>query len=224
MTAEAEEPRLFCLLLGAGGHAGVLVDCLRLAHPGLRIEALDADPKRWGTDLLGVPVVGGDDRVGELVRAGASRFVVGVGGVGDNRPRRALYERALRLGLVPLEVRHPSAVVSEWARLGRGCQLLPGAVVNAMARLGEHVIVNSGAIVEHDCELGDHCHVASGARLASGVRVGPMAHVGVGASVRQGIRIGERSVVGAGAAVVRDVPDGVVVAGVPARFLRSTER
>lgn len=38
--------------------------------------------------------------------------------------------------------------------------------------------------------------------------------------VRQDIRIGENAIVGAGAVVVKDVPDGVVVVGVPARVLK----
>ena len=62
--------------------------------------------------------------------------------------------------------------------------------------------------------------MATGARLAGGVIVGEGAHVGVGASVRQGIRIGAGAIVGAGAAVVKDVPENVVVAGVPAKVLR----
>jgi UDP-perosamine 4-acetyltransferase len=82
------------------------------------------------------------------------------------------------------------------------------------------VIVNTGAIVEHDCAIGSHAHIATGAALAGNVRVGEAAHVGIGASVRQGICIGPGAVVGAGAVVVHHVPEGVVVAGVPARELQ----
>jgi type II secretory pathway component HofQ len=41
------------------------------------------------------------------------------------------------------------------------------------------------------------------------------------AVVRQGVRIGRDAVVGAGAVVLEDVPDGVTVAGVPARIIRA---
>ena len=44
--------------------------------------------------------------------------------------------------------------------------------------------------------------------------------IGVNATLLPGIIIGEDGVVAAGSVVTRDVPKGVVVAGVPARMLR----
>ena len=217
-TTKPAHPR--CVVLGGGGHALVLIDSIR--ESGLaKIEgALDADTSRHGQKILEVPILGGDDLLGGLAAAGVTHFAVGLGGVGDNRPRERLFELGCSCRLIPLTVRHPSAVVSRWANIGVGCQLLPGSIVNAGAALGKNVIVNSGAIVEHDCIIGEHAHIATGARLASTVWVGSGAHVGAGATVRQRIRIGEGAIVGAGAVVVKDVDPGVVVAGVPARPIR----
>jgi UDP-perosamine 4-acetyltransferase len=210
-----------CLILGGGGHARVLIDALQAAGSASGCAILDQDRSRWGEDVLGVPILGDDSLIPGLVRDGTRAFVVGLGSVGDNAPRRRLFELALSHGLEPLSVLHPSALCSRWARIGRGSQLLPGAIVNAGASVGDNVIVNSGAIVEHDCVLGDHVHVATGARLASGVRVGDGAHIGAGAVVRQGLVIGEGSLVGAGAVVVKEVAPRLVVVGVPARTLRT---
>jgi UDP-perosamine 4-acetyltransferase len=156
-----------------------------------------------------------------MKRRGAEYFVVGVGNVGDASIRRRLYQMGAESGLEPLTVVHPTACRSAWARIGRGVQLLPVCVVNAGAEVGENAIINSGAIVEHDCVIGPHAHIATGARLASAVRVGDGSFVGIGASVRPGIQIGRRVVVGAGAVVVDDVPDDLVVVGVPAKVLRT---
>ena len=221
MNPDAKRPDLpRCVILGGGGHARVLIDCLRLCDL-VEIEGvLDSDSSLHGQKVLDVPVLGGDELLGGMAAGGVTHFVVGLGGVGDNGPRRRLFELGCSWRLTPLTVRHPSATVSRWASVEPGCQLLPGVIVNACAFLGKNVIVNSGAIVEHDCAVGDHAHIATGARLASTVQVGTGAHIGAGATVRQSIRIGEDAIVGAGAVVVKDVGPGVVVAGVPTRPIR----
>jgi len=213
-------PRMECVILGGGGHACVLIDCIREACLAVIEGVLDADSSRCGQQILDVPILGGDELLGGLAAGGVTHFVVGLGGVGDNGPRRRLFELGCSFRLAPLTVRHPSAVVSRWSSIGPGCQLLPGSIVNAGAVLGKNVIVNSGAIVEHDCVVRDHAHIATGAKLTSSVWVGEDAHVGAGATVRQRIRIGEGAIVGAGAVVVKDVEPNAVVAGVPARPIR----
>lgn len=217
-TTKQETPR--CVIIGGGGHARVLIDCIRGAGIAEIKGALDADSSRHGQKILDVPILGGDEMLGGLAAGGVTHFVVGLGGVGDNGPRTRLFELGCSFRLIPLMVRHPSAMISHWATIGPGSQLLPGSIVNAGAALGKNVIVNSGAIVEHDCIVGDHVHIATGAKLASAVWVGTGAHVGAGGTVRQGIRIGEGAIIGAGAVVVKDIDPGIVVAGVPARQIR----
>jgi acetyltransferase-like isoleucine patch superfamily enzyme len=53
------------------------------------------------------------------------------------------------------------------------------------------------------------------------VFVGLGADIGMNASILPGVRIGANSIVGAGAVVTHDVPEFAIVAGVPAKFLRS---
>lgn len=210
----------FCVVFGGGGNAAVLIESLQASGCDIVKAILDLDSKLWGQTVLGVPVLGGDERLPELLRQGADCFIVGLGTVRAGTARQRLFELGVAAGLEPLGVSHPSAVISPNAQLGRGCQLLPQCVVNARAVLGDNVLINTGAIVEHDCSIGNHVHVATSAKLAGGVFVGDGALIGLNACVRQGVRIGRCAVVGAGAAVVKDVPDHAVVVGVPAVPLR----
>jgi len=207
-----------CIVLGAGGHGRVVIDCLLAS--GVVVDAvLDSDRRRWGSKIAGIPVLG-DDSVLLEIGDDTTTFAVGVGAVGKTEPRQRLFRLGLGRGLEPQTVCHPSATVSRGATLVAGAQVLPGAIINTGARIGANAIVNSGAIVEHDCDIGDHAHVATGARLGGDVRIGAGAFVGIGATVRNAVAVGENAVVGAGAVVVKEVAAGTTVAGVPAAPLK----
>lgn len=208
------------VLLGAGGHAAVLLEAYVTAGGSPPSIVLDADASRHGLKFWNVSIAGNDDLLETWLARGVRHFLLGIGSAGSTHIRRKVFERAVRLGGIPLGVAHPSAYVSPSARLGGGAQLLPKAIVHTRAVLGDSVIVNTAAVVEHDCVVGSHVHIATSAVLAGGVTIGDGAHIGVGAVVRQGIAIGPGAIVGAGAAVVKDVPPRTVVAGVPARVLR----
>lgn len=219
MTGVPEQAAVPIVGLGAGTHATSVLEAIR-SSGGFRVAALvDDDPGRNGETLLGFPISPADEL--ERLRAeGVAYAFAGVGGIGDSSGRRRVFERLLAAGFELPPILHAAAVVSPWARLGRGTQVLAGAIVNAGAEVGDDVIVNTGAIVEHDCRIGAHAHVAPGARLAGLAAVGEGAHVGIGAIVIESVRIGDGALVAAGAVVVRDVPAGARVAGVPAREMR----
>lgn len=204
-------------ILGAGGHGRAVGDVAVRAHPGARLVFVD--PALAGQQVLGAPVLTGEEElVQALARAGEGKVLGVVAALGDGERRRALVRRYPDFPY--LTVVDPSAVVSPWARLGPGTVVMPQAAVNACAEIGPHVILNTGCTVDHDCEIGAFAHVGPGAHLAGGVRVGEGALVGVGAAVAPGVTIGEGAVIGAGAAVVRDVPAYSVAYGVPARVVR----
>lgn len=197
----------------------MLIESLRAGGLDIAGAVLDKDSALWGQTVLGVPVLGGDELLPELIRQGADCFIVGLGTTSTGELRQRLLEQGVAAGLEPLSVVHPSAVVSPSAKLGRGCQLMPLCVINARAVLGDNVLVNTGAIVEHDCIVGSHVHIATGAKIAGGVSVGDRSLIGLGACVRQGLRIGHNVIVGAGAVVVKAVPDNNIVIGVPAQIM-----
>jgi UDP-perosamine 4-acetyltransferase len=204
--------------LGAGTHAKSVLEAIRSGDRFEVAALLDDDESRIGGDVLGFPISG----AAELHRYradGVAEAFVGVAGIADSSGRRAVFERLKAAGFELPPIVHAAAIVSPWAELGRGAQVLAGAIVNAGAQIGNGAIVNTGAIVEHDCQVGAHAHVAPGARLAGLVSVGTGAHVGIGAVLIEAVEVGEEALVGAGAVVLRDVPAGTRVAGVPARPL-----
>lgn len=205
-----------CVILGAGGHARVVLDALAAQARWSRYAFLDRDSALRGRMVSGVPVVGDDDDLVQAARNGFTHFIVGIGGIGDNAPRLKLYEKGLAAGLEPASALHPAAHVAASSAIGDGTAVLAGVVVNPDAAVGRNVVLNTGCIVEHDCRIGDHVQVSPGAIVLGGVSVGRLAYIGAGAVLVQGVRIGQSAVVGAGAVVLTNVPDGARAIGVPA--------
>jgi sugar O-acyltransferase (sialic acid O-acetyltransferase NeuD family) len=207
------------IVIGAGGHAAVVADAL-LAAGETVLGCTDADRSRHGSRLCGLPVLGDDESVLAAHAPSRTRLANGIGGVRDTALRRRVQQRLQGQGWQFVGVRHPSAIVSPFARVGESVQLLAGCVVQAGAELGAGCIVNTAAVVEHDCRLGEQVHVAPRALLCGGVEIGARSHVGAGAVVRQGLRLGDDTLIGAGAVVLRDFAGAGTVVGVPARVLR----
>jgi UDP-hydrolysing UDP-N-acetyl-D-glucosamine 2-epimerase len=216
-SCHRREDAIRLVVAGAGGHARSVLDALRTSRaPFSPAACTDPDPALCGTTVAGVPIAGDDDILPALLCDGVRAACVGVGGVGDNRPRAVVHARLVQLGFELPAVVHGSAEISRTATVGAASVMLAGAIVAAGTTIGEDAIVGSGAVVEHDCSIGDHVHLASGCVLGGAVSIATGAHVGLGATVLQGRTVGEWAVVGAGAVVVHDVPAGETVVGCPA--------
>lgn len=209
--------------LGAGGHAKVVVEILRLNNEIKVIGLLEDSDDKVGTELAGVAILGKESLLPDLFARGVLHAFIGVGTTGHGNRRPMLYKNLRGLGFNIISAIHPTAIISASAQLGSGPTIMAGAVVSSEVRIGDNVIVNTGAIVDHDCVIGDHSHIATGACLSGGVRVGDGTLIGAGAVVRQYISIGKNSIVGAGAVVVNDIPDNVVVIGIPAKVYKETQ-
>jgi len=195
------------VIVGAGGQGAIVADILHNA-----VGFVDDDPKRAGTTVLDLPVLG---PIAALSRIEHDAVVVAIG---DNRHRRAITERLYAEGERLATVIHPFASVAPSATIGAGSMLSAGALLLPRAAIGRGVILNTKASADHDSVVGDFAHLAPGATVGANVHVGAETLVALGASVISGIAVGARTVIGAGAVVVRDLPDDVTALGVPARI------
>jgi sugar O-acyltransferase (sialic acid O-acetyltransferase NeuD family) len=203
------------IVWGAGGHGKVIVDALLACDCWDVIGILDDDERKVGQKILGIPVVGSSGGVAKLV--GELNVGIVAIGIGDNYMRDLKFREIRECGLKPANVIHPTAHMSRFVELGEGVTILAGATINPGTTIEDNVCVNTAASIDHDNYLERSCHVFPNATLAGGVRVGAFAYVGSGAVVTPNVVIHKHSYVGAGAVAVQDVPEGVIVAGVPAR-------
>ena len=204
------------ILIGAGGHARVLIDLIRLSGLYEIAGIVDAQLK-VGEMVSGITVLGNDDVLGELYSHGLKYAIVSVGSIKDNFKRRVLYERIKEIDFSVPSLFHPKAIIAGNVQLSEGAQIMAGAIIQVNSSIGENTIINTGAIVEHDCQIGMHVHICPGATISGGCNIGGGAFIGAGATVIQGLSIGNNSIVAAGAVVISDVPENTMVMGVPAK-------
>jgi sugar O-acyltransferase (sialic acid O-acetyltransferase NeuD family) len=195
------------ILIGGGQHAGVVLDVLLSLQ--VKVHAV-YDPKYSGK-LFGIDQLG-DYQPDSFSNA---RAIVAIG----NNATRKKVSQSVKHSFG--QAIHSSSQVSSFAIVGEGTVLFHNCIIQANAKVGNHVIINTGAQADHDCVIDDYAHLAPGVILCGTVEIGEGTLVGAGATIIPGIKVGRWSVIAAGAVVTQNVPDNTMVAGVPARVIKS---
>jgi len=144
-----------------------------------------------------------------------------------------------------VKISHPQLVnlygcrVGDETRIGTFVEIQKNADVGARCKISSHTFICEGVTIEDEVFVGHGVLFTNDPRPRATVdgrpqteadwtvvptRVRRGAAIGSGAVILCGITIGADALVGAGAVVTHDVPDGSLVAGVPARVASGTHR
>lgn len=189
-------------LFGAGGHAKVILDILKLNNIIVK-ELFDDDLSI--KDFMGIPV--SQDIKSPMIIS-----------IGNNFIRKeiaikfsdSIYGKAIS----------KTAIISDNVLIGDGSVIMQGAIIQSSSKISSHVIVNTAATIDHDCIIHDFVHIAPGVNLCGEVEVGEGTLIGAGSTVIQGIKIGRWCKIGAGSVVTKDIPDNTVSVGVPCKVIK----
>ena len=209
------------IVWGAGGHAKVVAEILRLSGQYDVLGFIDdQNPQREGQEFFGATILGGKQAAEKMRKDGVDQAIVAIG---DCAARLALAEVVVRMGYTLATAIHPRAIISPNCSVRPGTVVTAGATISPAAQVGANVILNTDCSVDHDCIVEDGVHIGPGVHLGGRVTIGRATWVGIGAVIRDGVHIGANSIIGAGAVVLKDIPDGVVAHGVPARVSRRAD-
>jgi sugar O-acyltransferase (sialic acid O-acetyltransferase NeuD family) len=204
------------VLFGAGGHAKSVLGVIE-AEGRWRIAGLVSDtPIDHGHTILGHPFLGGREILADLLADGINGMLVAIG---DNQARAAIAREMITAGFRLTTVIHPSACLMPAASLGAGSFVHALSIVGPECRIGDNAIIQPYVSIGHESVVGAAAQFSPGVHIGGQVRIGDRCFFGPGAVVYPKARIGADVAIGANSVVHRDVPDGVVLAGNPARIV-----
>jgi 2,3,4,5-tetrahydropyridine-2-carboxylate N-succinyltransferase/tetrahydrodipicolinate N-acetyltransferase len=125
----------------------------------------------------------------------------------------------------------PGAVIRDMVAIGSNAVVMMGAVINIGASVGAGTMIDMNTVVGGRARIGERCHIGAGAVVAGVVEpasatpvvIEDEVFVGANAVILEGVRVGRKAVVAAGAVVTADVRPGAVVAGSPAREIKTAD-
>ena len=158
------------LLVGAGGFGRMVAEQAMLQYDCAFVD----DGQSVGAEICDIPVVGGLDDLPDLRK----EYGLLVVGIGNNRFRAQVYEKAKALGFAFPNIVAPSAYISPFAEVGCGCVLMQNACVQNGASVGNGVLLNAGTEIHCGGTVGDYVLLYTNSTIRTGAKVGRYARIG----------------------------------------------
>jgi len=112
-------------------------------------------------------------------------------------------------------------VIENKSTIGKRCKIETGAYITALSTVEDYCFIAPEVTFTNDRFLG---RTEKRKKYFKGPTLKKGSRIGANATILPGIIIGEDALVAAGAVVTKDVPPKVVVAGVPARYLKDVSK
>ncbi len=197
------------ILIGSGGVAAevtTFIDCInstageRIDIVGIIDDSIDHYRINSGKYGFSYPYLGttADHQFGQN-----ELFVLALASI---EARMTILKRSEAKGLIFMNVIHPSAQLSKFAKIGQGNLIYPNCVIGPNCEIGNHNILTSFSFISHDSTIGNNNFFATGG-LSGNVRVGHNNYFGIRSVVLPGLTIGSHNVVQAGMVVDKNVTD-----------------
>ena len=141
-------------------------------------------------------------------------------GIGDNKIRENLYNKLIQHHITPQNCISQHAFIAHDAQLGNAVVICAGAVIGSQAIIHNNSIVNTLSSVDHDCVLGEHSQITAGVNFGGNTKTGKNCFFGIKSATIPNVTIGNNAVIMAASLVCNDVPDNVMVGGIPAKVVK----
>ena len=160
----------------------------------------------------------------ELINEKGKNDVEVVIAVGEPSARDSLYRKVKGAGLNLATLIHPGVYIDETTAIGEGVVVAEGVTITANVEIGDNAYIQPHAVIGHDIKIGRHTMIGSNCQIGGGDRIGERVFMGFLSGTTDHISIGSDSIISAGAIVFRELTEGVIAVGNPARIVKKNEK
>jgi sugar O-acyltransferase, sialic acid O-acetyltransferase NeuD family len=159
----------------------------------------------------------------ELIQQKDKNDVEVVIAVGEPSLRSFMYHKVKEEGIRLATLIHPGVYIDETTTVGEGTVIAEGVTITANIEIGANTYVQPHAVIGHDIKIGQHTVIGSNCQIGGGDKIGDRVFMGFLSGVTDHISIGSDVIISAGAIVFRELPEGVIAVGNPARIMKRNE-
>ncbi len=204
------------IIVGAGTYGQVYAEYINDSGMYDLMGFLDDDKGKHNKSYLNKPVLGSVSLLSSL--EDKEKIAVFVP-IGNNDIRLRILKQAENLGYLTPSYIHSAVQIHSSVIIGKSVYILPSTSIMPHTRIEDYVMISMGVNIAHHTIIGKGSFLSQGVNVGASIHIGEKSFLGIASTIMTGIKeIGRNTVVGAGAVVIRDLPDNVVAAGVPAKI------
>lgn len=137
--------------------------------------------------------------------------------LGDVNYKKIYAQKILDKGGEFISLIHPTAILGNNARIGKGCIVGAYANISCDTSLGDFVTFSIKAGMGHDSTIGNYTHIGGLTNISGFVTIGENVTVHPCCNIVPHRKIGDNATVGTGSVVLTNVKAGITVFGNPAK-------
>ncbi len=193
------------VVLGAGRGANQVIDIFAQAALQVAVAIVDDDPKHWGREIAGVPVIGGCEQLQRLHQQGlVDKAIVSVSKT--TRARKILREKCEVAGLKLTNAIDPTSKIATEVTMGVGNVICAFCQVGTCSVVGDNNFLSAYNSIEHHNTWGSDISTGPGCMTSSRVVLKDRVRLGTGIFIQPGVELGEEAAVASGSILVDSVP------------------
>ena len=211
------------VIIGAGGFGKevlwTLLEQNKISETFEILGFIDDDTKLHGKIIQQKKVLGGLD----WFEKKSAKNVQCVIAIGSGLIRKKIATLLEKMDIKFATIIHPSVIMSESVRIGKGTIIQAGTVITVDVQIGNHCRIDNACTIAHDSIIEDFVDLSPGVHINGANTIQKGVFVGSSTTTKEKIHVGKWCIIGAGTVLIKDVPDFSLCVGVPGKIKKKFE-